>query len=747
MSASETLCGTVTKLLWSSKRDDFRVLEWIPDRSRDGRSHQRETLVGNWEKPRIGARVEAVGSWQKRKGTQELQFRAQHIHEILPEDASGLLAWLEGGAVKGIGKVTAQKLIDRFGVDLPRVLDTNLDAIAACGIRKKQMERIRDGWAKAQATRIIMQFLRRVGIGPERSRAVWKRFEHHPAVQGDPAALVSRLEDNPYLLTEVSGIGFVLADQAAGKLGIPADSSYRVRAGLHHVLSQAVEDGHVWVAETDLRRSAQELLGVDPNRIGEAIESEIEAKQLVRWDGFLSLRGLAGVERRLADEVRRLNGPAPSIPLHFPPGFTPDPDQQRALETILQSGLVILTGGPGMGKTTLIRACVLSAKAAGLSLLLCAPTGRAAKRMSEVTGHPAATIHRTIEWRSDGPQRHGGNPLAADWIIVDEVSMLDQSLAYKLLCAVKTGTRLLLVGDPHQLPSVGPGNVLGDLLDSGVVPVARLTKIFRQAEFSGIPVLSQAILEGRNPSFPELEGVQFFPIDKGLPAETKQAFVVDRIAEHFRDTGERMQVLSPMKSGPLGTKELNRHLRDLYNPDQGQPHWKWFRVGDFVIQTRNNYDLEVFNGDMGTIVDIALEDDEVTVRVDMDGLLVDYAAEDTEDLEYAWALTIHKAQGGQFPSVCLLSTTDHYVMLKRNLLYTGITRAERQLFLISNAQALAMVRQKTGISHRETRLATLLRGSDLSSKTEQAASSVGSHSDPMQMLMPVNRVAEPFCRF
>jgi len=708
--ANETLLGTVTKLLWSNKNDQFRVLEWIPDIPREGRPNQREKLLGYWDNPRIGARIEVVGFWQKRNGTQEIQFRAQHIQEILPEDASGLLAWLEGGAVKGIGKVTAKKLVERFGTELPQILDTNLDAIALCGIGKKHRERIRQGWATAQATRIILQFLRRVGIGSERSRSVWKRFERRPEIQGDPSALVARLEDNPYWLTEVPGIGFVLADQAAGKLGIPADSSYRIDAGIRHVFGKWVEEGHVWMPVQDMLRQSTDLLGVPFDRVRGRLEAQIEGNRFVQEGNLVASRGMAKTEHSLAEEIVRLCAPIPQpIPVLLPSGFVPDPDQESALQTILRSGFVVLTGGPGMGKTTLIRACVLSAKAEGLRVLLCAPTGRAAKRMSEATGHPAATIHRALGWGMDGPQYHKEHPLSADWVIVDEVSMLDQFLANALLSAIKTGTRVLFVGDPNQLPSVGPGRVLGDILDAGVVPVAHLRKIFRQAEFSGIPLLAQAVLDGKPVDPQGLDGVRYVAFPSDIPSEGKTGFILNILSEHYRETGKRVQVLSPMKSGPLGTKAMNMALRDLYNPNTGQAQWKWYRVGDLVIQTRNNYDLEVFNGDMGIVSDIRHSEDGVVLFVDFDGNVVEYAQEDTDDLEFAWALTVHKSQGGQFPSVCVISTTDHFVMLKRNLVYTGITRAESELIWVSSSKASAIMRQHTGITHRETRLTALLQ--------------------------------------
>jgi exodeoxyribonuclease V alpha subunit len=724
MATQTQLCGTVTKLIWSAKDSAFRILEVSTDKGRD-----RKTVLGDWQNARVGARIEAYGEWQKRKGTGELQFRARYLQEAIPEDASGLLAWLKSGAVKGIGKVTAQKLVDHFGEKLPRVLDEDPEQIAACGIRPKQREKIRNGWAAAQATRIIMQFLRKVGIGPERSQAVWKHFSRYSWVGNQPQVLVGRLSDNPYMLTDVAGIGFVQADQAAGNLGLSADSNDRIDAGIRHVITQNTDDGHVWISFDDLLAKALDLLGVQEEHIVERVLALQESAQIVVRPGIdsqrISTRRLAWIERHLALEIQRLNVPARAIPGRYPSGFVPDPDQRKALEIVLRSGFSVLTGGPGMGKTTLIRACVLSAQAAGLRLVLCAPTGRAAKRMEEATGHPASTIHRAIEWRGGiDPGRNSQNPLEADWVIVDEVSMLDQDIALRLLQAVKTGARVLFVGDPDQLPSVGPGNVLGDILESGVVPAARLTKIFRQGEGSGIPVLARSILQGTRVDFAGLNGCAYLDIEALPESEDRFEAVMAAIRAFTEQTGERVQVLSPMRSGPLGTNALNTALREFYNPDRGQDHWKWFRVGDLVIQTKNNYDLGVFNGDMGEIVGFEREDDDVTMLVSFDGHVVRYEEpEDAAALEYAWALTVHKSQGGQFPAVCVLATTSHFVMLKRNLLYTGVTRAEKHLLMISGSRAQRLIRQETGILHRETMLADILKDhGERYGRTEEAPS-------------------------
>lgn len=707
--ALETIQGTVTKLIFSEKSGPFRIFEIQPDNNR-----QRECVLGDWEQARVGARIEAHGFWQKRKGSNSLQFRAGFLQEILPEDPSGLKAWLGSGAVKGIGKATAEKLVKKFGKNLVHVLDHEIERLSEAGFSPKQIEKIRKGWANAQATRVIMQFLRTVGIGPERSNAVWRRFSEVSWVQGNPAILVSRLRDNPYLLMWVDGIGFTLADQAAGKLGLLADSPFRVDAGIQQVLRDHGSDGNVWCPQKDLVSGAKELLGVSEERILAQITTLIDGETLVRSsDGRIALKWPARVEENLAQRIRALIGQAKRIPILFPEGFQPDATQKFALEKIASSRFAVLAGGPGMGKTTLIRSCVLSAQQAGLRVALCAPTGRAAKRMQEATGIEAKTIHRLIEQRRDRQcLRNAENPIAADWVIVDECSMLDQEIAYRLLDAVPKDARVLFVGDPDQLPSVEQGNVLGDIIASGAVPVARLIKIFRQGEGSGIPVLAKAVLEGKKADFRGLSGCRWEDADAHTGAENVTRSVVAAILEFAEEVASPVQVLSPMRNGPLGTKALNEELRARLNPDNGQKSWGRFRVGDSVIQNRNNYDLEVFNGDLGVIRAIETGADGFRIHVEMDGRMVVYDdAKDVNDLDYAWCLTVHKSQGGQFPVVALVATTSHYVMLQRNLLYTGITRAEKHLLFVSSARALGLAIRQSGIVHRETRLADLLQDS------------------------------------
>jgi exodeoxyribonuclease V alpha subunit len=714
MSEMQTLIGQVTRLIFSGKADSFRIFEVQPKGA-----NKREIVIGEWQQARVGANIEAAGIWEKRKGKDEIQFKARSILEIVPTSADSILSWLEGGAVKGIGKVSAKKLVACFGAGLLEILDQHPERIVEAGIGKKQREKIIEGWKIASATRIIMQFLREVGIGPERSNAVWRQFKDHPAIAGQPAVLVARLRNNPYRLIRVRGIGFSLADQAAGKLGIRADADYRVDAGIEHTLQTRTEDGHVWTPEPTLLGLCKELLGVSQEKIVARIQVMQEAQQLATEPGapnrFASVR-LSRMEISLAAKIRAMSGPAPRKTMRFPAGFVPDPTQIEALNQISDRRLAILAGGPGMGKTTLLKTCAQSAVASGMTVALCAPTGRAAKRMNEATGMEAKTIHRLLEMKKGGlAERNRDHPIEADWIIVDEVSMLDMELAWKLFDAIPAHARVLLVGDPDQLPSVGPGQVLADLIACGKVTVARLSKIFRQQAGSGIPVMATQVIQGVVPNLdPDSADCPF--VDAECIGEESEegadatAVVVQRIVQESRELGARMQALAPMRNGPLGTLKLNQALREAFNPDAGQPHRGRFRLGDWVIQTRNNYDLDVYNGDLGTVVAIE-EGEETALVVDFEDRVVRYEDnEDLRDLDHAYCLTIHKSQGGQFPGVALVATTAHFVMLKRNLLYTGMTRAEKHLLLVSTKRALQIACKKSGIEKRDTLLAQRIAG-------------------------------------
>jgi exodeoxyribonuclease V alpha subunit len=736
--------GRVTRLLYRAEDSDFCIFE-VDIAGEDART----VAKGAWLAPRIGAEVELQGSWKPRKGrADELEFVATSISEVTPKDTDGLYLWLRSGAIRGVGDVWARRLVDHFGMDFPRVIDQAPDRLAELKMPERLIEIIKKGWAEVAPQRVLMPFLREIGLGTEMSATVWRHFER--AVDGDTGALVKMVRDNPYMLTEVSGIGFAIADQVAGRLGIALHSQARVRAGIDYVLHRQAADGHVWIEHERLVTNVGRLLGrgVSEETINatlSAVEAEGKAapfrsKMVGGREAWAEARACQ-VEEELAASIRAVAGPAKPLEVIQPEDFTLDPSQLEALEAISASRLAVLTGGPGMGKTTLIAQLLASAAKAGLSTSLCAPTGRAAKRMSEATDHEAKTIHRMMIYYDDegAPRWHDkSNPLPAQLVIVDETSMTDQYIAAKFFDAIGPDTRVLLVGDVNQLPSVGQGRVLEDIIASGIVPVGRLTKIHRQGAGSSIPVIAQSILDGKVPQFcgqPDVpvlnlvklrerldetldrEGVtgkaRKDELDRRLTAEAVRCVTIES-----KRQGSRLQVLAPMHKGPFGTVALNAALRERFNPDVGQPQLRdgSFRVGDQVIHLVNNYEKGVFNGELGRVSGVSqAKDGEEILHVDFEEasgtrtVLYEGSGEQRQ-LDHSYCLTFHKGQGAQFPGIAVFADTSHYNMLTRNLVYTGLTRAEKHALFATSTRALQMTCDKERMTPRRTALAELVSG-------------------------------------
>lgn len=674
------------------------------------------TVVGSVAAINAGERIEATGAWIQDRQHGE-QFKASSIRCLPPTTIEGIERYLASGLVKGIGRHYAKKIVERFGEATLDVIDESPTYLTEIkGLGPKRIQRIRESWLEQKAVRGIMVFLQSHGIGTGRAVRIYKTY-------GDQS--ITLVRENPYrLATDVWGFGFKLADDLAGQLGIPKDSPFRARAALRYVLQQQQQEGHVGVPEEALIDTTAQMTEIPHEILRLAADAERQSGEIVREPGgetpWLYLKPLFLAEQNAARLLHRLT--AGRHPLGVASveaavnafeqraGMELAPAQRAAIEAAVRNKTLVITGGPGTGKTTIMRAVIDVFAAKHQRIALAAPTGRAARRLSETTGREAKTIHRLLEFDPSlgGFRRDTAQPLDCDLLVVDEASMIDITLLYHLLKAVPPGACLILVGDVNQLPSVGPGTVLADILDSGVVPVVRLTEIFRQAQSSWIVRAAHSILAGHLPeSAPAGGDGDFYFVEAPTPEailDKVTMLVRERIPKRFNlDPLTEIQVLAPMNGATVGVEALNAHLQAVLNPPrpgagQVERFRTTFRLGDRVIQTHNNYKKEVFNGDIGRIS--SLDEGERELLVHFDGREVVYDFGELDELTLAYGLSIHRSQGSEYPAVVLPLATQHFKMLQRNLLYTGVTRGKQIVVVVGQRRALEMAVQRQDMTQR-----------------------------------------------
>lgn len=710
----ESLSGSVERVTYFSEENGFCVLKVKVRGQRD-----LITVTGSAASVSPGEYIDCQGTWFNDKNY-GLQFKAQRLSVVLPGTLEGIEKYLGSGMIKGIGPHFAKKLTKAFAESVFDVIEQTPEKLLELpGIGRKRMERVVSAWADQKVIREIMVFLQSYGVGTSRAVRIFKTYGNDS---------IAKVSENPYRLAlDIRGIGFKTADVIAMNLGIKKDSPLRAQAGVRHALQELSDEGHCACERERLSQMAGSLLEIEQDICRTAISAEIELGNLICEEinekSLVYLAALYRAESSVATHLLRLReGDAPWSQVDALKAISwvetkeqieLSLSQKEAVKKSLISKVLVITGGPGVGKTTLVNSILKIVKAKNARVILSAPTGRAAKRLSESTGLEAKTIHRLLEFDPKEFQfkKNKDNPLDSDLLVVDEASMIDVVLMNQLLRAVPDESSLLLVGDVDQLPSVGPGSVLADIIASEQIPVVRLTEIFRQAASSKIIVNAHRINEGKMPLKSEAacDLTDFYFIEAKTPEEINDKLmhvIKDRIPSRFKlDPVRDVQVLTPMNRGGLGSRSLNIELQKLLNTNDSPKLNKYgtiFGVGDKVIQTVNNYDKEVFNGDIGTICSIDLEESQL--QIEFDGRKVEYESHELDEVSLAYAASIHKSQGSEYPAVVIPLATQHYMMLERNLVYTAVTRGRKLVVIIGQANALAMAVRNKKATKRVTAL-------------------------------------------
>jgi exodeoxyribonuclease V alpha subunit len=723
--ASEPLEGSVERITFHSEESGFCVIRVKVRGQRD-----LVTVIGSAATIAPGEYIEAQGSWTNDR-QYGLQFKTQRLRVVPPSTLEGIEKYLGSGMIKGIGPHFARKLVRAFGAEVFEVIEAQPGRLLELeGIGPKRKERVTEAWAEQKIVREIMVFLQSHGVGTARAVRIYKTY-------GEQA--VELVRANPYRLAlDIANIGFKTADGIALRLGIASDSLIRAQAGVRHVLQEMGSNGHCAAYRDNLVATAVELLEIPLAVIEQAIDAEVDADNLVAEpigdQAALFLTSLHRSEVGIAEHIARLSKGRPSwgeldaekaIPwVEQKTRLELSASQRAAVVKAVNGKVTVITGGPGVGKTTVVNSILQIVRAKGAEVALCAPTGRAAKKLSETTASEAKTIHRLLEFdpKFMGFKRKQHNPLDGELFVVDEVSMVDTVLMNHLLRAVPDRASVLLVGDVDQLPSVGPGSVLADMIGSGALTTVRLNEIFRQAAHSKIITNAHRINQGQLPEAGDSSESDFFFIAAETPESIHDRLmqvVTERIPRRFGlHPVLEVQVLTPMNRGGLGARSLNIELQKKLNPE-ARPQvsrYGWtYAPGDKVIQTVNNYDKDVFNGDIGRVARI--DEEEQTIFIDYDGRHVTYDLGELDEISLAYATTVHKSQGSEYPAVVIPIATQHYPLLERNLLYTAVTRGKRLVVVIGQRKALAIAVKRVGSVKRLTNLKSRLRQMSLGDDT------------------------------
>ena len=718
--------GVVERITYQNPENGYTVLKCAVKSYKE-----LVTVIGSLLDVNVGSVLLIYGNWKvdSRYGR---QFAAESWEETLPATVFGIEKYLGSGLIKGVGPKYAKKIVAQFGIETLEVIETDISRLQEVdGIGKKRIKMIRDSWERQKEIKNVMLFLQDHGVSTSFAAKIYRQYGNES---------LDKMKENPFQMADdIWGIGFKTADGIAQKLGFAKEAYVRLRSGIMYTLSNLADEGHVFAYQEQLIAKAAELLEAEESSIVMTLDQMIADKDLICETVdykknqaemkaiylpafYYAEAGVAGKLKRLAqapaadrlwhalmDARQKTGNESLSIDvskIQEKVHMEYDEIQADAIRKAAVSKVMVLTGGPGTGKTTTTQGIIAAYRSFGLKILLAAPTGRAAKRMTEATGLEAKTIHRLLECKPpEGYQKNEDNPLDGDVLIIDECSMIDMILMNALLKAIPEGMRLILVGDIDQLPSVGAGNVLRDIIDSGVFPVVRLTRIFRQAQSSRIIMNAHAINEGKFPDISNGKNTDFFYIEKEDPEEAVQEIVrlvKNNLPRYYKTPWNHIQVLTPMQKGIVGAANLNLALQEALNPqgDGLRRGGYLFRTGDKVMQIRNNYEKEIFNGDIGTVESVDLQ--ERTLKVNFDQHIIEYEASELDELVHAYATTIHKAQGSEYPIVVMPVLMNHYVMLQRNLIYTGITRAKKVLVIVGTRKALSYAVRNVTVTKRNT---------------------------------------------